>query len=38
LRPVVGKMVPYLDRCYDFKNVFAWIFGKNKGVFCSNYC
>jgi hypothetical protein len=26
------------DRCYDFKNIFAQIFGENIGVFCSNYC
>jgi hypothetical protein len=26
-----------LDRCYDFKNIFAEIFGENIGVFSSNY-
>jgi hypothetical protein len=26
------------DRCYDFLNIFDEKFGKNFGVFCSNYC
>jgi sugar (pentulose or hexulose) kinase len=26
------------DRCYDFSNIFAKIFGENIGVFCSNHC
>jgi hypothetical protein len=33
----VPAQSPIWDRCYGFSNIFAEKFGKNIGVFCSNY-